>query len=126
LEEYGNRLPDLRSDTDILEWGKRIIDGENQRLKTGGIPIMTPNVARVKVWYDQFSDGYYNQLTSIKTTARADQKMIEIRREVDTLLAAVWDGIEKFYSSYPDSSRRELAGAYGIVYVLRTGEKESG
>jgi hypothetical protein len=123
LEEFGNRLPDLRSDTDILEWGKRIIDGENQRMKKGGIPVMTPNVARVKVWYDQFRDGYYNQLTAIKSTARADQKMLEIRKEVDTLLATVWDGIEKFYSNRPEAERRELAEKYGIVYVLRKGEK---
>ena len=123
LEEYGNRLPDLRTDTDILDWGKRMIEGENQRLKKGGVPIMSPNVARVKVWYDQFRDGYYNQLTANKTTQRADQKMIEIRREVDTLLATVWDGIEKFYSTFPDDERRKLAETYGIVYILRKGEK---
>ncbi|MCX6225038.1 MAG: hypothetical protein NTV01_09885 [Bacteroidia bacterium] len=125
LEELGNRLPDLRSDTDILEWGKRVIEGENQRLKNGGIPIMTPNVARVKVWYDQFRDGYYNQLTSNKSTLRADQRMIEIRKEVDNLLAIVWDGIEKFYSANPEAERREQAEAYGIVYVFRKGEKET-
>jgi len=125
LEDYGNRLPDLRSDADILEWGKRIIDGENQRLKKGGIPIMTPNVARIKGWYDQFRDGYYNQLTSNKSTMRADQKMTEIRKEVDSLLATVWDGIEKFYSTYPESERRKLAEVYGIVYVLRKSEKET-
>jgi hypothetical protein len=125
LKENGNRLPDIRSDSDILEWGKKIIDGENQRLKTGGIPIMTPNVARVKVWYDQFRDGYYNQLTANKTTIRADQKMIEVRKEVDALLATVWDGIEKFYMNYPENKRRELAEEYGVVYVTRKGEKES-
>lgn len=125
LEEYGNRLPDLRSDIEILEWGKRIIDGENQRLKKGGIPIMTPNVARVKVWYDQFRDGYYNQLTANKSTTRADQKMIEIRKEVDTLLATVWDSIENYYNSKPESGRRESAELYGIVYVLRKGEKKN-
>jgi hypothetical protein len=125
LEEYGNRLPDLRADTDIIEWGRQIIEGENQRLKKGGIPIMTPNVARVKVWYDQFRDGYYNQLTAGKTTSRADQKMIEIRKEVDTLLAVVWDGIEKFYRSYPENERKELAEAYGIVYILRKGETKT-
>jgi len=124
LEEYGNRLPDLRSDKDILEWGKRIIDGENQRLKKGGIPIMTPNVARVKVWYDQFKDGYYNQVTSNRTTTRADQKMLEVRKEVDTLIATVWDGIEKFYAGRSESDRRKLAETYGIVYVMRKGEKQ--
>jgi hypothetical protein len=126
LEEYGSRLPDLRTDTEILEWGQRIIDGENQRLKRGGIPIMSPNVARVKVWYDQFKEGYYNQMTSIKNTARADQKMIEIRREVDTLLAKVWDRIEQFYASRPEAERRQLAQEYGIVYVLRKNEKVAG
>jgi hypothetical protein len=125
LEEYGNRLPDLRTDKDILEWGKKIMEGENLRLKKGGIPIMTPNVARVKVWYDQFRDGYYNQTTANKSTTRADQKMIDIRREVDNLLATVWDHIEKFYSTLPEPVRRELAETYGIVYVLRKGEKET-
>lgn len=125
LGDYGNRLPDLRSDNDILEWGKQIIEGENQRLKRGGIPIMTPNIARVKVWYDQFRDGYFNQLTAGKTTIRADQKMIEIRKEVDSLLAAVWDGVEKFYSSQPEAERRKMAEEYGVVYVFRKGEKEA-
>jgi len=124
LETYGNRLPDLKSDTDILEWGKHIIDGENQRLKKGGIPIMTPNVARVKVWYDQFRDGYYNQQTSQKTSARANQKMVEIRKEVDTLLATVWDEVEKFYGNYPEAERRKMAEEYGVVYVFRKTEKE--
>jgi hypothetical protein len=126
LEEYVNRLPDLRTEKDILEWGARIIEGENQRLKRGGLPIMTPNVARVKVWYDQFRDGFHIQLTAIKSTQRADQKMIEVRKEVDTLLATVWDGLEKFYSTQPEAERRKLAEAYGIVYILRKGEKKPG
>jgi hypothetical protein len=125
LENYENRLPDLRSDAGILEWGKKIIDGENQRIRKGGIPIMSPNVARVKVWHDQFTDGYFNQETSNKSTLRADQKMIEIRKEVDALLALVWNGIEQFFSTYPESERRKLAETYGIVYVLRKGEAEA-
>lgn len=123
LENYGNRLPDLRCDTDILEWGKKIIEGENQRLKRGGIPIMTPGISRLKVWYDQFRDGYYILATANKSTERADQRMIEIRKEVDSLLAIVWDGIEKFYNQYPEAERRKLAEEYGIVYIYRKGEK---
>jgi hypothetical protein len=123
LTDYGNRLPEFRTDTEIMEWGKRIIDGENQRQKTGGIPVMSPTIARVKVWYDQFKDGYYYQKTAAKTTERADLKMVEVRKEVDLLLATVWDGIEKFYASHPDTERRKLAETYGIVYVMRTGEK---
>jgi len=122
LEEYGNRLPDLRCDSDLLEWGQRIIDGENLRTKQGGMPIMTPSIAKVKVWYDQCRDGFYILATANKSTERADLKMAEIRKEVDALLATVWDGIEKFYSRYPEAERRKLAEEYGIVYVLRKGE----
>ncbi len=123
LESLGNRLPDLRKDKDMIEWGKRIIDGENQRLKTGGIPVMTPNVARLKVWYDQFREGYYNQQTAVKSTVRADRKIVEIRKEVDSLLAKVWDGIESFYRAAEESECRKLAESYGVVYVMRSGEK---
>jgi hypothetical protein len=123
LADYGHRLPDLRCDKDILEWGKKIIDGENQRLKTGGMPINSPNAARVKVWYDQFRDGYYNQVTANKSTARADEKMLDIRKEVDKLLATVWDCIEKHYGNLPEIDRHRSAEAYGVVYVLRKGEK---
>ncbi len=126
LEEYGNRVPELRSDKDVLEWGKRILEGETHRLKTGGIPVMMPNAARIKVWYDQFRDGYYHQATAVRSTERADQKMVEIRREVDTLLATVWDSIEAFFSGLPEAERRAGAEEYGIVYVMRKGEKKSG
>ncbi len=123
LEDFGQKLPDLRSEKDIMDWGKKIIDGENQRIKHGGMPVMTPNIARVKGWYDQFSSAYFNQMTAIKSTTRADEKMLEIRKEVDTLLARVWDFIEKFYGSLPEAERRAAAEVYGIVYVLRKGEK---
>lgn len=125
LEDFENRLPVLRCDADVLEWGKKIIEGEHQRLRKGGIPIMTPNIARVKVWYDQFSEGYYSQLTSNKSNVRANQNMLDIRKEVDTLLATVWDSIEKFYQSSPEAERRKMTEEYGIVYVLRKGEKET-
>jgi hypothetical protein len=124
LADSGNRLPDLRSDKEILDWGKLIIEGENKRLKNGGIPIMTPNVARVKVWYDQFRDGYFNQLTANKSTTRADQKMVEVRKEVDSLLATVWDHVEKRFNTLAEPDRRAAAAEYGIVYVLRKGEKQ--
>jgi hypothetical protein len=126
LEELGSRVPDLRTDEEILLWGKRIIDGENTRQKRGGMPVMMPNVARVKVWYDQFHDGFYNQATADKSTERADQKMVEMRKEVDSLLAAVWDSVEKFFSGLPETERRSRAEEYGIVYVLRKGEQKPG
>lgn len=125
LKDYGNRLPVIRTDEEVLDWGKKIIEGEDQRIRKGGMPIMTPNIARLKVWYDQFREGYYNQITSNKSNLRANQSMQEIRKEVDALLATVWDCIEKFFIKFPEAERRKKAEEYGIVYVLRKNEKKS-
>ena len=55
-ELYGlpasNTVPDLLSEASLVEWGKKIIEGEQLRTTQGGIPIYNPTIARVKVHYD--------------------------------------------------------------------------
>jgi len=118
-----NRVPDLRTEKAILEWGPKIMDGENKRVKTGGMPVMNPNIARVKVWYDQFKDSYYYQQTASRSVARANQKITELRSEIDSLLVHVWDEIEQNCREMPDTEMREKAMEYGVVYFLRKSEK---
>jgi len=122
LEDCGTRVPDMKTDREVLEWGKKIIEGETKRTKSGGIPVMMPNISRVRVWYDQFRDGYYAQVTAVKSTRRADDQIAEVRREVDTLLARVWDEIERHFRNLPESEMREQCVEYGIVYIKRKGE----
>jgi hypothetical protein len=123
LAENGTRVPEMKTDREVLEWGKNIIEGEARRIKTGGIPVMMPNISRVRVWYDQFRDGYYAQVTAVKSTRRADEQIAEVRREVDSLLAKVWDEIESRFRNLPEEEMRDKCREYGIVYVKRTGEK---
>jgi nucleotide-binding universal stress UspA family protein len=122
LEDSGNRVPEMKTDREVLDWGKKIIEGENQRIKTGGVPVMMPNISRVRVWYDQFRDGYYAQVTAVKSTRRADDQVAEVRKEVDTLLATVWDEVEAHFRNLPEEEMREQCREYGIVYVKRKGE----
>ena len=123
LESYGNRIPDMRSEREVLDWGKLIVEGEARRIKTGGIPVMMPNINRVRVWFDPFRDSYYAQITAIKSSRRADENIAGIRKEVNSLLATVWDEIENRFRSLPEEERRKQSEEYGIVYVRRSGEK---
>jgi len=125
LPDQENRLPSLRTEQEILEWGERIIEGENTRLKTGGVPMMNPNIARVKVWYDQFKDSYYFQITASKSAQRANQKLQELRTEIDELIKKVWDEVEAYFLEENGEEGRVLAATYGVVYVLRSSEKKS-
>jgi hypothetical protein len=86
---------------------------------------MMPNISRVHVWYDQFRDGYYAQVTAIKSTRRADALIVEVRKEVDILLALVWDEIEAKFRKLPDAEMRQRCAEYGIVYIRRKGETTS-
>ena len=54
-------LPDLTNELAMIEWGKRIIEGENKRKSLGGIPIYNPTIAKVKVHYDLFKESYDRQ-----------------------------------------------------------------
>jgi len=123
LEPYGNRIPDMRSEREVLDWGKLIVEGEARRIKAGGIPVMMPNINRVRVWFDPFRDSYYAQITAIKSSRRADENIAAIRKEVNSLLATVWDEIENRFRNLPEEERRKQSEEYGIVYVRRSGEK---
>jgi Holliday junction resolvasome RuvABC endonuclease subunit len=77
------------------------------------------------VWYDQFKDSYYFQITASKSAQRANQKLQELRTEIDELIKKVWDEVEAYFLEENGEEGRVLAATYGVVYVLRSSEKKS-
>jgi hypothetical protein len=49
LQDSGGKIPSLSSEQEILDWGKKIIQGEQKRMQKGGSPIYNPSIALVKV-----------------------------------------------------------------------------
>lgn len=122
LKTDESRVPDLVSDEAVFEWGKRIIEGEQKRIAAGGVPMMNPTIGKVKVWYEQFKDGFFDQQTAKKSNQRANQKMVDVRKEVDQLILEVWNEVEQTFSKLPDEHRRTQASNYGVVYIWRKSE----
>lgn len=117
-------LPDLSGESSLLEWGRKIIDGENRRISQGGIPIYNPTIAKVKVHYDIFADSYERQRSLQAATARSLEAVASMRREADALILDLWNQVEeKFSQVEPVDKRLELCRAYGLVYYYRTSEK---
>jgi small-conductance mechanosensitive channel len=56
LDPKSNSLPDLTTEEGLLEWGKNIIDGEQQRTAAGGFAIYNPAINKVKVHYEIFKE----------------------------------------------------------------------
>lgn len=118
------KSPSLILESELLEWGKKIIEGEHQRVLHGGNPLYNPSIAVVKVKFDQFVDAYHFQKTLQSNTARWTQKVAGMRAEADEIILDIWNEVEEHFSDCPEDFKREKATEYGVVYVFRPMEKQ--
>ena len=126
-EVYGmdidvRKLPNLTADKDLLEWGKKIIQGETSRTSRGQQPITNPTIAVVKVRYENFADAYNHQRILQQNTQRSQSELEELRKKADAIILDIWNKVEETFKDLPDHERREKAQEYGLVYVYRKNE----
>jgi hypothetical protein len=121
--EGDKKMPSFLLDSELLEWGKKIIEGEQKRVQHGGNPVYNPSIAMVKVKYDQFLDAYHFQKTLQNNTARWTSKVVQLREEADEIILQIWNEVEEYFSSLSDDLKREEAMKYGVIYVYRPMER---
>ena len=106
LEPNEHTLPDLSTDDALLEWGKKIIQGEEERIRQGGFPIYNPNITKVKVYYDMFCEQHSYQDMHKKN------------------ILDIWNTVEAHYKDLLPYARLMACKSYGLIYYYRTGEKK--
>ena len=117
-------VPDLTSEAAMVEWGKRIIEGERKRTSQGGVPIYNPTIAKVKVHYDIFVDSYERKKALQVLTNRSLEGLATMRTRADELILDIWNQVEeKFRNISPNELRLDKCRDYGVIYYYRTGEK---
>jgi hypothetical protein len=117
-------VPLLNTDNELLSWGRRIIDGEEFRIRKGGSPITNPTIAVVKVRFENFIEAWNNQNSLTKKTSVFTEKNNNLRKEADEIILQLWNEIESTHSSLPDDKRKISSEEYGLVYFYRKGELE--
>ena len=122
LENANMVVPDLASNDSILEWGKKIIDGENERISKGGVPIYNPSIAKVNVMFSLFKEGYQNQKLHQKGTLRVMNEVAAYREKIDKVIFDIWEEVEKSSMNIPSERRLDRNREYGVVYYFRKGE----
>ena len=119
-----NVVPDLLSEASLVEWGKKIIEGEQRRTGQGGIPIYNPTIARVKVHYDIFLDSYERQKNYQALTNRSLDELSSMRERADELILDIWNQVEaKYQDVTPNEDRLDKCRDYGLIYYYRSSEK---
>ena len=122
LATDASTVPSFNTENEMMSWGRRIIEGEEFRIKKGGSPITNPTIAVVKVRFEQFIDALNYYQTLNKKTLDYAQKNNELRREADEIIPVIWNEVEDRFSELPEVDKRKECEEYGLIYFFRKGE----
>ena len=117
-------LPTITLETSVLEWSKKIVDGERKRQGEGGVPIYNPTMGRVSVACDLFREMYEKQQRLQQSTAEALQRVAAMRAECDEIVLNVWQEIETAFAALEGEERLKKCAQYGIIYYTRPDRKK--
>jgi len=117
-----NRVPSFGSEGEVIKWGEKVIQGETLRIKKGLTAVTNPSMAVLKVRYEDYLEAYRFQKILQKNLQRSQEKLVEQRCLIDTIITAVWNEVEDHYKDLPDEARRNSAKLYGVVYFYRKSE----
>lgn len=123
LDVDSNTVPDLSTEQAVLEWGKNVIEGEEERVRNGGMPIYNPTIAKVKVHYDVFREYKSTQKIYQQTTNRNWEEMVVLRKQGDEIIVQLWNEIEEHFRELAPYERLVRCKEYGVIYYYRKGEK---
>jgi hypothetical protein len=117
-------VPSFNTENELMSWGRRIIEGEEFRIKKGGSPITNPTIAVVKVRFENFIEAWTFHNTIAKRTIEYTEKNHNLRKEADEIILQIWNEVENSHLSLPEEMRKSLSEEYGLVYFYRKGELE--
>ena len=126
LDEKDSKVPNLLTEQELILWGEKVINGEQERLNNRyGNPIYSPAIALVRVSYENFKQSYNFQKQLQVNSSRFSAEVAQFRDEADALILNIWNEVENYFSSEKDEEKkRQHCEEYGLVYVFRKGERE--
>jgi hypothetical protein len=117
-----SNVPSFNIESELLTWGRRIIEGEEFRIRKGGSPITNPTIAVVRVRFEKFIETWTYHNTLSKRTADYNSRNIELRKEADEIILQLWNEVESACADLPSEKRMRECESYGLVYFYRKNE----
>lgn len=115
-------VPSLNAENELISWGRRIIEGEEYRIRKGGSPITNPTIAVVKVRFEKFLDAHNFHKILVKKTLDYTERTGDMRKEADEIILQLWNEVESAHTSLPEDIRKKESEEYGLVYFYRRNE----
>lgn len=120
-----SHIPQMRTESEVLEWGKKTIDGETARVAAGGAAITFPDLTEVEAAYNAFKTANLQQADRKTEYDNAQHAIATANEDVDKLILKLWNETETFFDEGDKPSMRRKAREWGVVYVPSKGEVPS-
>jgi hypothetical protein len=124
LSECSRAIPEINTEQQLLDWGKKIIEGEEKRMGQGGSRVFNPTIAMVKMRFEKFCETYDFHKDLLKTSQKMHNKVVNERENADRLIVNIWNEVETKFNDLEPEEKRKRASEYGVVYIFRPSEKE--
>ena len=122
LDLNTHNVPDLSTEAAIMNWGRNIIEGENERIRNGGFPIYNPTIGKVKVHFEVFKEYKMTQKLHQSTTNRNLEELAKLRKQGDEIILDIWNQVEDFYKNETPYNKFIKCQKYGLIYYYRKNE----
>ena len=110
-------LPPMETETDVLNWGARLIKGEADRTAAGFAPMANPDIAEVQATHNAASAPASGQDVLKEQLDRNQERLNLLASDADSLIKRIWDEVETFFGEEAPASKRANARLWGVVYV---------
>lgn len=117
-------VPDLTTEAALIQWGKAVIEGENERVRNGGLPIYNPTIAKVKVHYEVYKEYKSTQKLYQNTTQKSWEELNNLRVKGDAIILDLWNQVEQKFKDEKPFARLTKCQQLGLIYYYRKGENE--
>lgn len=124
IKEADSKIPDLGSDILLLEWGEKIVQGENNRMTKGGNRIYNPSLALVSINFEKFKESHKQMQVQQQIQNKANVELAAYRDTADKYILRLWNTLEKHFECSNETKFRTACSAWGISYVYRKSELE--
>ncbi len=124
LDPHQHTVPDLSTEEALLEWGKKVIEGEQKRMANGGFPIYNPAINKVKVYYDIFCEHQKQHAFHVQNSERVHGDLEPMRAQADAIILNIWNLVEDYYKELLPYAKLMKCQMYGLIYYYRKGERK--
>jgi hypothetical protein len=124
LDQETKAIPEISTEQQLIDWGKKVIEGEEKRMGQGGSRVFNPTIAMVRMRFEKFQENYDFHKDLLRTSQKMQDKVAVERETADQLIVNIWNEVEATFNDLEPDEKREKASDYGVVYIYRPSEKE--